>query len=208
MSPNPALLTVPHNVPSGGGGGGGLVILENFNKANGALGPTLTWTAVSGTWTVASNAATIGAAVGTVYRSARAETDLPSVDHYAQVDITGLNVSSEAMRAGVAVRYASSAETYYGAMYGWPATAGTALIIYKCVAGVVTSLATAAPPTDVQPITLKLAVAGSTLTLSINGTAALTTTDSSITTGTRTGLTGNRRSSGSPWAVDNFEAGT
>lgn len=187
-------------------------ITESFNTSDGdTLGPDLTWTEVDGDWDIVSNAAELISNFGDVDRCARAEHDLASADHYAQVSILQSVLGSD---AGVCVRFASAAETFYaGAWYGTP-FAGT-YTIWKVVAGTRTSLATLSEAATL-PFTIRLEVeddgsGNADLTLYKDGVSKVTYTDSSspIAGNTRCGIYGydpTGSGTSSP-RLDAFEAG-
>lgn len=170
---------------------------ESFNKANGALGPDLTWTVTAGGVGVVSNQAIPQNA--SVFNSARAESDLSSSNHYAQVTLTELG--NGITHFGPAARYSSSAVTCYRAIeYG----ADNNMYLSKIVAGTETHLGNVAiTPSIPEPI--KIECNGSTITAYQNGVSRVSLTDTSITTGIRTGLHGYGIGVTAP-TVDSFVA--
>lgn len=166
---------------------GGATISESFDKANSdTLGPDLTWTEVAGDFDIVGNKAQLQSGVS-LRCAARAETQLDTVDHYAQVDCDPS--ASSVADIGVAVRFAAAANTYY--MLGRQPT-GDAKRIVKMVAGTGTLIASAAYTDDDGNHTVYGSVNGSSLRLLIDGANELTATDTEITTGRRCGITGVR----------------
>ena len=152
-------------------------LTESFNKSDsGTLGPDQTWTEVSGTWSVVSNQC-----VG-YSGSARAEADVSSSDMHALAD---LHAVSSYQQSGPAARFSSSAETYYTARFR---NNTHAVYVYKVVSGSATLLDSQGSIVDSFPDELKLTVDGSDLDADWNGVNKVSTTDSSITTGTRGGI--------------------
>jgi hypothetical protein len=166
-------------------------ITESFNKANGVgLGPDLSWTSVFGTWQVDSNKAG-KSGTNSVVEHARADTDLSSADHYAQVAW-----SAGSYFAGPCARVVnSSAKTFY-VLFG-----GSPLYLTKLVAGTQTNL-TSGSSCAMNDV-MQVRIDGSTLTGRINGTQVISTTDTAITGNLRTGL---HLYYATTSALDSFEA--
>lgn len=176
----------------------GTIITEDFNKANNGLGPLLTWAVVNGTFVVASNRAQ--ASSGSGDHSARAESDLAGVDHYAQAEDWNGGTSSN--RPGVSVRFSSSADTHYRATNRHDATAWR---VQRLSSGSTTDISTVASQAGAGGKVMRLEVNGSSLTGIYNGTTYSNDTDSVITTGTRTGIAGTHNGANrNVW--DNFAA--
>jgi len=177
-------------------------ITESWDCADsGDISCDLTWTEIVPTHSLVGmevlNTNSGGAGVA---RSARAEVDLSSVDHYAQVEITAGNDAS-IQYAGPVARLSSSENTgYLGSQRGL--LEGVSFQARKVVSGTVTDLGTG---TD-QDFTgvKKISANGSTLALSHGGSEVESFTDTAITTGTRTGIFYER--SNGLWTLDNFEA--
>lgn len=187
-------------------------INESFNTSDGdTLGPDLTWTEVDGDWDIVSNAAELISNYGSTSRCARAEHDLASADHYAQVSVVQSNGGSH---CGVCVRFAAAAETYYAGVWDGTTFTGT-YTIFKVVAGTRSTLATLSEAAT-TPFTIRLEVeddgsGNADLTLYKNGVSKVTHTDSSspITGNTRCGIYGydpTGSGTSSP-RIDSFEAG-
>lgn len=171
-------------------------ITDDFNRADqtglGTGAGGWSWTSVTGSIDIASNQATPPALVA---NRSRAESDLSSVDHYAQADIVALSGSSRV--AGPMARYASAADTGYIFLI----TTGGATTLDKVVTGTRTALGTSTASISL-PDTLKMESNGSTQTGYYNAVSNVSLTDTAITTGTRTGL--HQRSGIT--SLDNFEA--
>lgn len=179
-------------------------VSDDFNRADGGLGAN--WTAVAGTWTIASNVATRNAVVGSTPGSARYNTDLATSDNSAQVSVVALNASSDVMSVGAACRFSSSAQTYYFVSLQVEVNGTATINLGKMEAGTLTILASTATLTTSFPETIKVQAVGSTIKAFRGGSEVLSVTDTSITTGTRVGLHGRRRASGASWSADNFYA--
>jgi hypothetical protein len=133
-------------------------ITDNFDRANNAssLGSSSegwSWTAVAGTWGINNNLAYAPGASTT--QTARAEIDLDSADHYAQVVYAARSTGDF---IGPAVRFASAADTCY-----YYKSNSNVHDLLKRVAGVPTSLATGSTSSLALPHTLKAEINGSTL---------------------------------------------
>lgn len=176
-------------------------ITESFNTANSdTLGPNLSWTEIEGDIDVISNEARTTLTTGA---AARANTDLDSVNHYVQADVNASEETAEG-RVGLILRKDSTATlTYYSVDVLFLANS---LRILRRVGGATTLIAsTSFVATAGTPVTLRGEVAGSTITATANGTQ-ISAVDTTITTGLRTGIAGQKVTSGFvSW--DNFEAG-
>ena len=169
-------------------------INENFTRADSAsaIGNHLSWTQVSGTWGTFSNTA-YKVSTASVIESARADSDLSSSDHYAQVVVANGNGS---VFHGPACRHSSSASTYYVT-----ANFSNAQYLTKLIAGTQTNL-TSTAHNYANGETLKIEANGSSIKGYANGTQYPSTTDTSITSGTRCGIV----SSLTNGTFDDFEA--
>lgn len=151
-------------------------ITESFDKADGVgLGPDLTWTSVFGTWRTDSNKAGKSANITTV-EHARADSDLSSADHYAQV-VWDFNSPFGGPCARVD---ASGAKTFYTVFCGSP------LYLVKLVAGTQTNITNTSSCSVGN--TMQVRINGSALTGWKNGTQVISTTDTAITGNLRCGL--------------------
>jgi hypothetical protein len=130
----------------------------------------------------------------------RAESDLSSADHTAQIDIINFHTTVDGAGSG-AVRYDASANTcYFGVVY----SGSPQYQLYKVVSGGATQIASATG-TATPPITVKTGAVGSTITIYQSGVSVLSTTDTSITGNLRTGVntySGNNVGHG---IFDNFQ---
>lgn len=185
---------------------GGTTITDSFTTADsGTLGGDLTWAEVEGDWAIVSNQAQV-AATGAVC-SARAESDLATDNHYAQVTVADLGTpnSGEAMVGGAAARFAAAAATYYtGHLYQFP-TGSDSARTQKCVATVLTTIGSETNITWAATDTVKIECSGTSITRYYNGGAQDTTTDAAISGNTRCGIFGFDQSVGVV-TLDNFEA--
>ena len=163
--------------------GPGTSITEDFNKADNGLGPDLTWTDVNGTFVVASNRAQ--ASSGSGDHSARADSDLATDDHYAQAEDWNSGIATN--QPGVAVRFNSSADTYYRLSNKHD---GSSVALDKVVAGSKSALTSATGEAGGSGQVMRLEVDGSDLTGIYDGTTYLTNTDTSIIDNLRTGIAG------------------
>lgn len=173
-------------------------ITDVFTRANnaGAVGSS----AEGWSWSEANAGTNSGISSNQVYPASgaamtRADSDLSSVDHYAQFG----TVANDTPTAGPAVRFASAAATCYALRR----INGTQVTVSKLVTGTATILATISDSTAL-PHSLKLSISGSTLTPTVGGVDLSTTTDTAIAGGVRTGLRAG--GSGAGKLMDNFEA--
>src|SRR5207253_2934705 len=90
-------------------------ITDDFNRADGTtIGNQLTWTEVAGTWDTVSNQVQMtGPASDSATYSARAESDLSSADHYAQLVYVNAGTVTTQAHLGPAARFSPSAQTHY-----------------------------------------------------------------------------------------------
>ena len=176
------------------------IITESFNKANNGLGPDLSWTNVDGVWGVTDNEADMRTTGGSA-RSARAESDLSSDDHYAQIDVTALGSGANGALRGSACRFAAAAETLYTAFLY---QLNDNIYLQKYIDGVETNLDNHAVALSI-PDTVKVQADGTTIKAFFNAGEEISLTDPSISGNLRCGLTGY--SDGDYNArQDNFEA--
>lgn len=167
------------------------------NSANISTGAPFAYTALAGTGTEILSNMCHCSDTANVVQHVRAEQVLSSTDHHAQVTL-GLWTPSGNVHvdAGVFARYDVTADTGYVAHVQQSGTSTWQLFLSKVVAGVRTALV---PNTTVgQPVagdTLKITVTGTSLGLYYNGVLKISLTDSSITTGVRSGFYLNRATS-------------
>lgn len=175
-------------------------ITESFNTGNSdTLGPDLTWSETAGDWDIVSNMAQLQTSGGNTH--ARAQSDLSSSNHYAQVDFASTSTHTWD-HIGACARFASAASTFYVTILGKAGGTGT-IYQYKCVATSYTLLGSTACAMSL-PDTIKTRANGSTITSYFNGTSKLEYTDSAISGGTRCGIHGYYGAD-KP-SADNFEA--
>lgn len=193
------------------------VITDNFNRADsdslGSSSEGWSWTADE-TYIdldIASNRlAVIAVDPNYNYGSGRAESDLSGTDQYAQLSITGYSTTTSTNTSyhaggGPAVRYASAASTFYCGMY--MDTNSDTYKIYKCVTGTYTSLASEAATFPATPFTAKITANGTSIDFLISDSSVASVTDSSISTGTRTGFAYYKGKWSGTDTADDFEAG-
>lgn len=180
--------------------GGGVSFTESFNTANSdTLGPDLTWTETTGDLDVVSNRAQSTAS----FSEARAEHDVGSADMYAEVVcyLNGGTTSNDNCR--VLVRFDASARTHYGLLIRTASTGGNHLQIYKRTSGAFASLLEGVGSAMVDGDVLRFEVSGTSLVGKVNGATVISTTDSSISTGSRGGIATQLTNV----QIDNFEVG-
>lgn len=167
-------------------------ITDNFNRADaGSLGSSSegwSWADTVTGLDIVSNQAK-GDSSG--FNRARAESDLASANHYAQVTMV---LSGDG--AGPCVRFSSSADTCY--LYYCDLASGR---IFSVVAGSLTSLGSFGNPGNGS--VLKLSANGTTLEAFDDGVSQGTVTDSAISGNTRTGIEGSTSAA----VLDDFSAG-
>lgn len=185
------IAALPHNT----------TITENFNTSDGdTLGPDLTWTEAEGDIDIVSNTAEWQ---GTARSTCRAESDLSSDDHYAQIEISDTADTTTCWLGPVARFNPSETNTYY--IYVSQKTSGADNgVIFKRVSGTFTQLDSNAETVSIGD-TWKIESDGSNIKGYINNTEEASATDTAITGYVRSGIYGDP-SSTDPVAADNFEA--
>ena len=183
---------------------GGTSISENWDCADSAsLTCQLTWTEYVGTaWGITSNEAKITGNVNG--NAARADSDLASDDHFAQVTIVSL---VEAITAGSAVcrKDATATDTAYE--FDDRQTPTVSHVLRKIIAGSTTTLATGSSTHAANDV-IRIEADGSTITGKKNGTTdAGPTTDTEITGNVRCGIRGFSNSGGGIVRLDPWSAG-
>ncbi len=186
---------------------GGSTITESFDKADSTtLGPNLTWTETNSNLEVFSNACRAVVNNGSI-GEARAESDLATDDHYAQVvGVLGSATPTATSAVRALARFSASARTHYLMSYAKTTTPTHDRLLGKRVAGTITTLASTAGISFTDGDTVRVQCNGSTITGLRNGTQEETTTDTEITGNTRAGVSTYRNSSSNIY-VDTFEAG-
>jgi hypothetical protein len=178
---------------------------DDFNRANNAdLGTS--WTPVTGSvaWSVNGNAAQ--ADTGGSRCAEYVNSFTPANDQYAQAALGTVDNAPGADQppgGGPAVRVATGANTYYGALANSLSTSEIELV--KVVAGTLTSLGTyTAGAAPVTGDTIRIEASGTTIRVLHNGTERINVSDSSISSG-QVGI------NGLAWnnipTLDNFDGG-
>lgn len=179
-------------------------ITDDFNTADSdTFGHNLSWTELSGDWDIVSNQAQMVTNFGSV-RFARADSDLSSADHYAQVAV--ISRANPGFLGPICRKDSTSTITCYAG--GWPNQNTNPFRIRSYVNGTATDLGSGGTAAFSSGDVNKLSCNGSTITLYKNGVSLESVTDTSIASGLRCGLCAldNAGTAGVP-ALDNFEAG-
>jgi hypothetical protein len=155
---------------------------ESFNTADSdTLGPDLTWSEVIGDFDVVSNRASTST---TGFAEARAQHDVSSADHFAQVQVYQTSTSGgDNHLAAPAARFSSAARTFYSFAWFY-----SGLYLYKTVAGTYSIIGSAVETPATLPATWKVDCSGSTIRGLQNATQKVSVTDTSITGNTRGGF--------------------
>jgi hypothetical protein len=185
------------------GGGGGSVATDNFNRANGALGPN--WSAGENSLVVSTN--TVTASVGP---ASAAWVGTFGNDQFAEISPSFLGTTASDV-VGVTVRMTSNGSDFYHAR--WFGNAGSPVIqVYKRVAsGALSQLASSVPTT--QPAStdvLRLEVTGNSITVKLNGnpvTGLTAISDASVPSGGSPGVRMNGNSTGDNWNGGSIQVG-
>jgi hypothetical protein len=181
------------------------VYTEDWNCSNSAdLDCDLDWTEVTGNYfNLVSGKANYGTRTGSRC-GARAEHDLSSDDHYAQAVLTD-TYSYQYLHPGTAVRYNSSADSYY---LGWASFAGDYFRGTKVVNGIATHLGSVKSHNFIGlSYLLKTSIDGDSLTVEVDGDT-WNVSDSTFTGQTRGGIafySGNDDANTMKW--EDFEEG-
>lgn len=197
--PDPENYFIPADMVKVGPLAPATTLTDDFTRADqtglGTAAGGWSWTTVAGAANIVSNQASIPSSAA-LY-SVRAESDLSSADHYAQVDIVTIGVVTH---SGGATRFAGAATTYYQAVYF---KGDGKYYVSKVVTGTETHLGTAVAITTSLPEAYKCEINGSTLKGYQAGVERRSETDTSITANTRTGIAGYRESGAT---LDNWSA--
>ncbi|MCC7484560.1 MAG: hypothetical protein IT529_06180 [Burkholderiales bacterium] len=203
---NPQDVCIPSDLPRETRLPHATTITESFNKSNSTtLGPDLTWAELENNLEVYSSQCR---QVNTfVTASARADSDLSSSDHYAQIDTVN-QAAYNGMSSGVIARKDStSTATYY--LYRLYYSDGTtfALQAFKVISGTATQLGSnyVLGASISNPDTVRVQCDGSTISGQHNGTERHSVTDTAISGNTRCGVRLSDHAINT--AVDDFEAG-
>jgi len=159
--------------------------LDTGKTKDGGAG-TWQWNEVLGDSEIVSNAfQAVGGGGALVY--ARCDDDMSGVDHFCEVDIGTLSLTSDQL--GPCVRFASAANTSYMYMRNTasPATSST-LILRKTITGSRTDIGTSDTVTATAGEKLECRIDGSTLSGEHDDTEFDSITDTAITGGTRGGI--------------------
>lgn len=178
------------------------ILRESFNTPNtSALGPDLTWTDLVNNLGVENNQARPQFDSASSARS-RAEHDLDSDDHYAQMVVTR---HDDVKNVILHVRYSDSADSGY-AIIAQTGT-GNTYRLFRVTSGSFVQIGTTVTDTiPPAPYTLRLTIEGDTLRGSVNGLTVVEATDSTFTTGRRTGFGLQRTAANDFCTADDFEA--
>jgi len=152
------------------------------------------WSFSQGSWKVVSNLA-LPADAGE--NLARADKDLSTQNHYAQVDWVA---STAVSRNGVNVRFAAAADTMY---LGWYRS-GDQWELWKRITGAYTQLGPDVSTSGEPTATIKVSAFESTIELFRDGVSEGTRTDTAITENLRGGM--NSAAVADRASFDNFEA--
>ena len=166
---------------------------DNFSTSNSG-GLDTTWTVQSGSFTVdtASQTATATGTSGNNLATVTSGDSINSVNESAQATISGTLASGQ--DAGLVALFTSPNTYYYGSITATSSSAYTASIYSVVNGGTPTQLGTPQSYNgSVSDAVLEFSVAGSSLTLLLNGKVVASATSSSITTA---GVVGMLASSG------------
>jgi hypothetical protein len=163
---------------------------DNFSSTN-AGGLDITWTVQSGSFSV-DTASQTATATGTAGINLATVTSfgINSVDESVEATIDGTLASGQT--AGLVALFSSPNTYYYGAIAATSSSTYTASI-YSVVGGTATLLVQKSYTGSVSNAVLEFSVAGSSLSLQLNGSLVASATSSSITTA---GIVGMLASSG------------
>lgn len=179
------------------------VIKESFNTADSdTLGPDLSWTETVGDVDVVSNQAKFMTLSGG--SGARAGTALSSSDNYSQsilIFLTNTNGTS----VGNTCRQDTNSNATVNLYYGRYLKQGD-FQLYKAVNGSFSSIGTYTESLS-EPITLKTSANGSTISVFGGGVSKISVTDTSVSSGTYSGIRVYNASGSENPIEDNFEAG-
>ncbi len=160
-----------------GGSGSNVSATDDFNRADGSLGPN--WTAMSDGAMVISSDTVVGGNSGNTGDIRTAE--IYGSDQYSQIQVTTAPTGGQWI--AVAVRAQNSGQnTYLGLYYGNNGT--PVLEMFKRVGGAWSQLGPTYPSGVIAAGTqLSLSAVGSNITLSENGSAVITASDTTLTGG-------------------------
>jgi hypothetical protein len=160
------------------GGSGTLTASDDFNRANGALGGN--WTAMSDGAMSISSQVVAGGNSGQSGATRTAETYASS--QYSEVQVTSTQLTG-GQWIGPAVRSQNSGQNLYLGIYFWN-SGSPQLRLYERASGSFTQLgSTFSTGALAAGATLRLTAAGSTISFLLNGSPAITVSDTSLTGG-------------------------
>lgn len=152
---------------------------DNFNRANGSLGPN--WTDITDGGLAISSEQVVGTNAGSNSGDIRTAESYAS-DQYSQIQITSVQLSG-GQWIGPAVRAQNGGQSLYTGIYYWN-SGNPLLMLFKRSSGTWTQLGSSYASGALAAGTqLQLSVIGSTLTFSENGTAVIAASDTSLTDG-------------------------
>lgn len=186
---------------------GGATYTESFNKANSTtLGPDLTWQEVTGNSGVTNNQAeNYSTAIGRM----KALSDCATDNNYAKfTSATPSGGSYYDAEMGAICRYHATAATDTGYLSWNDYDFGIQNHIAKVVAGARTTLADLNNGQGGSAGTVyEMRAVGSLISFYVNGSSALSVTDTAITTGTKGGFQLRHTTAANRTALDSFEMG-
>lgn len=180
-------------------------ITESFNTADSdTLGPDLSWTEVIGDWDVVSNQVQMVEQEPSNAAAARADSDLSSDDHYAQLSVEDIGSFTERLGLGPCTRFDASVYTCYF-VYIYQKDDNWYLV--RMASGTQNAIANGSGSVSV-PAVWKLESDGSTHKVYRDGVQqGSDQTDSNLTGNVRTGINAWWGSTGSAGPIgDDFEA--
>jgi hypothetical protein len=166
---------IPADLPDEGWLKPDTTITESFNTADSdTLGPDLSWTELAGDWDIVTNAAQIAGSAA----NARADSALSSGNHYAQVKLLNINITSTD-RGVMARKDNTGTLTWYQAT-SLEGTSFDSWRTFKVVANSYTGIGTDDFPDTVADDIIKIAPDGTSIKRYRNGSLEDTATDSAI----------------------------
>ena len=181
-------------------------ITESF-PGTGMFGGDLSWTQTTGSFDNDGDKGRLTTVDGT-FCNARADSDLSSANHYAQVLAFDGGAGSPVLSGitvGAASRFHGSAATFYHAEAYADEFLAEEARLRKCEAGSETALDATAVTLNI-PCTMKCQASGSSISYYFDGSLVDTVTDTAITGNTRAGVTSRDPSLVGFNKFDSFEA--
>ncbi|KKL60362.1 hypothetical protein LCGC14_2206080, partial [marine sediment metagenome] len=161
---------------------------DDFNRGNEALGASANWQEDEDNWSIVSNVVRPGTTYADAHLARCTNSDLASLNHYAQLDIVTMGVpSSGTARAGPTARYydgTTGIADHYGYNYRAERTSGDVetLLLRRWLNGSGTTLFSDSWAMSL-PDTIKVSANGSTIAGYLNGAEVNSTTDTAIPAG-------------------------